>query len=359
MVLVAVVGTAAGAVWVEQQSTHLTHRDPYNIRVVSAAADRVTLAGGSGSGDLGRYRIEWVGGSAVISDILSRAHGTVERTMTNVTGTALRAGTRVRLEGIYRGDPQSALGLAFENVDLPGSLGSMPAWVVRGSRPTWAVLVHGYGGNRQDGLKWLPALHTDGIPAIDVTYRNDAGAARGPGGVVHFGQTEWRDLEPAVDYARAHGATGVILFGESMGGAVVTEFVRHSPQARLVRGLVLDSPALDFGTDMRFGARAHGLNGPLNWLIIGAGRIAMRIHDGLDFGDLDEIAHAKSFSVPILLVQGDADTTVPPSGADAFARKRPDLVTYLRVHGAAHVEAYDVDPARYDGALHAFFGKVA
>src|SRR5260370_38940179 len=110
---------------------------------------------------------------------------------------------------------------------------------------------------------------------------------------------------------------------------------------------------------MRFGAEMHGLHGPLNWLIIGAGRLAMAVGAGIDFADLDEIAHAKDFHVPILLYQGDADTLVPVSGADALARTRPDLITYVRVRGARHGEAYNVDPIRYEQSLRAFVTNVA
>lgn len=359
VVVLAVLGAVAGGVWVEQRALHLSHSDPYNLRVLAVGADRVTLARTASSTDLGRYRLEWPGGWGVVSDIVHHDGHRVVRAFATGGGLPLEAGATARLESLYRGDPHTALGLAFADVRLASPLGPIPVWVIDGSAPTWAIVVHGYGGSRQDDLQWVPTLQAAGIPTMLLGYRNDLGAPRGPGGLVHFGQTEWHDVDPAVTYARAHGASGVILVGESMGGAIVTEYVRHSAQAHLVRGLVLDAPALDLGTDMRFGAQTHGLRGPLNWLIIGAGRLAMRVRAGLDFADLDEIAHARDFHVPILLYQGDADTLVPVSGADALARTRPDLVTYVRVHGAGHGEAYNVDSTRYERALRAFVTNVA
>jgi pimeloyl-ACP methyl ester carboxylesterase len=294
----------------------------------------------------------------VVSTILERDSKQVVRALDSVHGLSPQPGTHARLENLYRGDPRTALGLPFLSVDVPSPLGPLPEWVIPGSGSVWAIVVHGYGGSRQDGLQWLPTLHGGAIPTLVVSYRNDLGAPKGPSGLVHFGQTEWHDLDPAVGYARAHGARGVVLIGQSMGGATVAEYVRHSAQAQFVRALILDAPALDLGTDMRFGAESHGLRGPFNWLVIGAGRLAMRLRAGTDFADLNELAHAKTFNLPILLYQGDADRAVPVSGADTLARARPDLVTYVRVHGAGHGEAYNVDPTRYDEALRAFLAKV-
>jgi fermentation-respiration switch protein FrsA (DUF1100 family) len=56
----------------------------------------------------------------------------------------------------------------------------------------------------------------------------------------------------------------------------------------------------------------------------------------------------------VLLIQGTADTIVPADLADAFARDRPRLMTYLRVAAADHVSAIDTDPSAYRAALMRF-----
>ncbi|MGW0191984.1 hypothetical protein [Nonomuraea sp. NPDC003201] len=38
-------------------------------------------------------------------------------------------------------------------------------------------------------------------------------------GTFHLGATEWREVAAAISYARGQGATGVVLYGFSMGGA--------------------------------------------------------------------------------------------------------------------------------------------
>ena len=358
VVVLGVLGVAGAGWWVQQRALHPSHADPYTIRVLAVDPGRVALARTRYDHDPGRYRLEWPGGSAATTGIVGQDRHQVVRSVADQGGVPLKAGMHVRFESPYRGDPRSALGLSFDDVQLSSRRGPLPAWVVAGSLSTWAIIVHGWSGTRQDGLYLLPALHALGIPVMLISYRNDPGAAAGAGGLVRFGQAEWADLDPAVAYARGHGASGVVLIGASMGGAVVTEYVRRSALASSVRALVLDAPELDLGADMRYGARAHGLRGPLNWVVIGAGRLAMRLRAGINFGELDQNNHARQFHVPILLFQGDADDAVPVRGADSFARARTDLITYVRIHGAGHVESWNVDPVRYERALQDFVQRL-
>jgi uncharacterized protein len=60
------------------------------------------------------------------------------------------------------------------------------------------------------------------------------------------------------------------------------------------------------------------------------------------------------FDVPILLFHGDRDETVPVESSDAFAEARPDLVTYQSVHGAGHVEPWNLDPEGYRETVERF-----
>ena len=40
--------------------------------------------------------------------------------------------------------------------------------------------------------------------------------------------------------------------------------------------------------------------------------------------------------------------------SDAFAEARPDLVTYQRIHGAGHVESWNLDPEGYRETVERF-----
>jgi fermentation-respiration switch protein FrsA (DUF1100 family) len=207
-------------------------------------------------------------------------------------------------------------------------------------------------------LYLLPVLHALGLPVMLVSYRNDPGAGHGSHGFTEFGQAEWHDVDAAVTYAKSHGATGVVLAGASMGGSVASEYLRHGTQASIVRAAVLDAPGLDLRSDMHYGARPHGLRGPLNWAVINAGQLAMRLWAGMNFSDLDQLAHARDFHGPILIFHGEADDTVWIGHSRRLAQERPDLVTLAAFPQAGHVESWNVDRARYEATLRAFLRRV-
>jgi pimeloyl-ACP methyl ester carboxylesterase len=333
---------------------------PYRIRVL--ALDRthgvIRLSRTSDSAAPGIYRLEWRGGAVQVSAIVAEGDGAVVRHVDRSEGMPPAPGTRARVGNDFVGDPQQAFGFPSQDVAVAGPTGALPAWVVPGHGSTWAILLHGYGGTRADMMYLVPALHADGVTAMLVSYRNDPGAARGSHGRTLFGQAEWHDVDAAVSYARAHGATGVVLMGASMGGTVTTEYLRHSPQATFVRAAVLDAPGLDLRSDMHYGARAHGLHGAVNWAVICLGQDAMRVWAHLDFNDLDQLAHAGQLHTPMLVFHGEADDTVWIGHSRRLAQERPDLVTLAAFPGAGHVQSWNVDRARYEATLTAFLRRL-
>lgn len=62
--------------------------------------------------------------------------------------------------------------------------------------------------------------------------------------------------------------------------------------------------------------------------------------------------------MPILLLHGTDDQTVPVSVSDRFAAARPDLVTYVRSDGVGHVGTQAADPQGYHRALERFLLQV-
>jgi pimeloyl-ACP methyl ester carboxylesterase len=251
-------------------------------------------------------------------------------------------------------NPRQALRLAYSNVSIPDELGPMPAWFIPGRTHTWAIFVHGINGGPQNGLHIAPTLHRDGLPSLLIAYREDLGAPKSPDGLHHMGLTEWRDLAAAARYALSHGARRLILVGYSMGGAIVAQFMEHSPLTGRVAGLVLDAPALDWRAILSFNATEMGLPSfaadPLEWMI------GARID--ADWNSLDALRHPGDFHLPILLFHGTADETVPIATSDEFAKELPGWVTYYRVPHAGHVRAWNVDPKLYEQRLTAFLSRV-
>ena len=107
----------------------------------------------------------------------------------------------------------------------------------------------------------LPVLRRAGLPSLLIAYRNDPGAQPSEDGLLHLGATEWRDLQSAVRHGVRNGARSFVLLGDSMGGAIVSQFIHESPLAARVRALVLDAPVLDWEAVIDLQADERGLPG--------------------------------------------------------------------------------------------------
>ena len=311
----------------------------------------------------GTWGLRWAAGYGQLGAILALRPDRVERVFTRLRGTRPRPGERSAVDPYaFPADPAVAAGRPATEVSYPSPLGPAPAWLVEGRGDTWVILVHGYNAARAETLRMLAIVAGQGYPALAVSYRNDPGAPRSADGLRRWGATEWRDLEAATSFAVGRGAADVVLAGFSMGGAVVTSFLLESPLAARVRGVVLDSPALDLGEVIDHGAADRDL--PLLGtpvppaLTVAAKGIAGLRYD-LDWEKLDYVDRAGRLTAPMLVLHQRGDPTVPVAISVTLAAARADLVTLELFEGDGHVESWNVDRPRYQRAVQAFLERVA
>jgi uncharacterized protein len=302
----------------------------------------------------GIYGLDFPDGHATAREIIAATDEGVTRRVTDVRGN-LDEGTHVAFdEQVFEGTPLASRGVPYREISFRSELGPMPAWQTQGDGRTWAIFVHGHNVTRREGLRVLPTLRRAGLPTLLIAYRNDPGAPSSEDGLIHLGATEWRDLESAARWTMTGGARSFVLLGDSMGGAIVAEFIHRSPLATRVRALVLDAPVLDWRAVIDLQADERGLPGLLGttteWMV------SARID--FDWDAFDQVARARDFKMPILLFHGTEDRTVPISSSDAFARALPELVTYHRVAGAGHVESWNVGPGLYERRVRGFLARV-
>lgn len=357
LALLAVAGLAAGAAlsWHFSSRVLVPDHSPWDepVDVVAAGGGEIEMGREEATERPGRYGLVWDGGHAVVGPVVARGEETVTRRLFDVRGyltTATEAGIDSQ---VYTGNPGEALGLPYREVAIRGELGPLPAWLVPARSRTWAILVHGHNGDRQNGLKLLPAIHRLGLPALLVSYRNDPGVAPSPDGYHHLGLSEWRDVDAAAGYALRHGARRLVLVGFSMGGAVVGRFMAESSRAGRVAALVLDAPVLDWSQTLEFNATEMGLPAiasvPLRW--------AIGARADLDWEALDYESHLEDFDLPILLSHGTDDGLVPKEASDELADALPERIAYLEVPGADHVQSWNVDPPLYERRLRGFLAE--
>ncbi|MFD3512395.1 alpha/beta hydrolase family protein [Streptomyces sp. NPDC058657] len=324
------------------------------VTVHSTAPGEVTLTRGLGTLRPGVYGLEGEGVHAVVGPVLEAAPheaDTVVRRLERVTRGSLAPGTKVRLTPcVHTGDPHSALGIHFTDVDVMGELGPLPAWFVPGSRTTWVIAVHGLGTTREHPLNVLGLLHRYRIPVLDLAYRGDAGAPPSPDGLGHLGDSEWRDLDAAIRHAARQGAQRLILYGWSTGAAMALHAATTSAVRHLVSGLVLDSPVLDWEATVRSLASVRRVPAAILPLAVRAAQGSTGPH-----GDrLREAAAPGGLRVPALIFHGPGDTVAPWGPSRDLAAARPDLVTLHPVPDASHGAMWNADPAAYEESLRRF-----
>lgn len=332
-----------------------TPRPEFPERVLDADDSSIVLATSRLAAQPGTWGLRWPDGLAVVGPAVATRPGEVIRQ--HLDGPVPPQGTAVVFDtGPFDPDP-AARGLAFTDVAVQTDVGPCPAWEVPASGDTWVVMVHGRGGSRREALRVLPALHARGHPALVISYRNDEGAPRSPDGRYHLGDTEWADVEAAVRYAGAHGARGIVLFGWSMGGALIGAFLDRSALATRVAAVVWDAPLVDWRATLRQQARNRRLPPGLTRLAA----LITRRRIGIDFDRFDLRNHPPAVRPPTLIIHSTGDTAVPVAASRALAAAAPRLdwpIRYIEVPDVEHTAAWNADPDAYEQAVIGFLDVV-
>jgi dipeptidyl aminopeptidase/acylaminoacyl peptidase len=336
-------------------------RRPEDTRILSVdgPGDLVTLSSTAESRLPGEYSLFFADGSghARVGDIVAETPDTVIRRILGVDRGDLARARRGRLSGWFYTGPAD-LGVPFENVEIETELGPAPAWLVPTEKAStrWVIEVHGRAVRREETLRAVPVFRAAGYTSLLVSYRNDEDAPASLDGRYGLGDTEWHDVEAAIRYAVDHGATDIVLMGWSMGGATVLQTVTRSELAGVVRGIVLDSPVIDWVTALRFQGELLGLPNPIRTAVISllgmkrAGRLTGQ-RAPIDLSRLDFVHRSADLQVPILIMHSDDDGFIPSTASLALAEARPDIVTYVRFTVAGHTKLWNFDRARWNDAI--------
>lgn len=338
-----------------------------DLVVLAVTEDAITLSPALDSMTPGRYSLRFAGdsGHARVGEILSHTPWSVTRQLLGVDLGDISSARQGRFSGWYFLDPRD-LGFPVEDVEVQTELGPAPAWLVRAAEPSglWMIGVHGRAAQRGETIRSVPVFHEAGYTSLLVTYRNDGDAPRTRDHRYALGDTEWVDVESAMRFAIDHGATEIVLMGWSMGGAIVLQVVTRSPLAAAVRGVVLESPVVDWRTALDFHGVANRLPKPLRlgvlhllgsrWASFVTGQAAP-----VDLARLDLVTRSGELDVPILLLHSDDDGLVPPDASIALAHARPDIVTFERFVTARHARLWNYDEARWNTVIASWLARLS
>ena len=362
--LVTAVTVAGGVIAVIFARTVVTppKRREEDVHILAHDATTITLSATLDSMTPGQYSLWFArdAGHARVGEIISYTTHAVTRELLAVTRGSLDGATRGRLSGWFYLSPDD-LGYPYSDVEVATELGAAPAWLIPAeddgsSTNRWLIGVHGRAVRREETLRAVPVFREAGYTSLLVSYRNDGDAPGTADNRYSLGDTEWKDVEAAIQFAIDSGAESVVLMGWSMGGATVLQALTRSPLAVVVTGVVLESPVVDWVTALHYQGVAHKLPrvvrlGILNLLSSRWSTFLTGQGAPIDLRRLDIVRNAAALHTPILLLHSDDDGFVPATASRALAMERPDIVTFESFTTARHTKLWNYDAFRWNGAI--------
>ena len=321
------------------------------ISVVAFDKTRITLKKTKNTRRPGTFGIQGSEGQAIVGPIVQSDEKTITREVLSLKGALFPTEKVGWNTTIYGGKLLDSLGLPMQQITIPGPDNyPLPAWFTPGKSTVWAILIHGATATQEQTLRASKTLAQLDVNLIAISYRGDKGASAS---LSHLGATEWQDVEPAVQYALAQGAQQIILCGWSLGGTIVETFLDHSPLAKRIQAVVLDSPVLSWKATLKALTKKNKLPG----IIAKGTETVIAWRTGVRLADLDQIRPNKQQPQPTLLFHGEADSTAPIHVSALFAEQQPN-VTWYRVPDAEHTQCWNANPQQYEEQLRSFLSKV-
>jgi len=231
----------------------------------------------------------------------------------------------------------AAVGLAYEEVRFAAADGTgLHGWFLPGDagRPL-VVFCHGNAGNISHRLESLGLLHGLGLSVFIFDYRGYGQSAGTPSE-----EGTYADARGALAWLQQRGWTPsrLLYFGESLGAAVALQLAVEQPPA----GLVLEAPF----TSIAAMGRHHYflLHFLLGWLL------------DARYDNLDKIDRVRS---PLLIIQGEADSIVPPAMARRLYEAAGRPKTLRLIPGADHNDLLFTGGSAYREAWREFLTALA
>jgi alpha-beta hydrolase superfamily lysophospholipase len=224
-------------------------------------------------------------------------------------------------------------------------------WLLPGTRDAVVVVSGGYRGRISDVLGIGAALRRAGFSVVAFAWRGTPGSDRAP---LTLGANERGDLTAVLDAVQDRlGSVPIGLLGYSMGGAVSISVGADDPR---VRAVCADSAFADpvglLQESIRRQLRlpAAVLADPVIALL--ARRTGARLADFRPVAAVGCLAPR-----PLLLIHGDADTSVPVEHAHRLHRAAGDPKNLWVLSGVVHVGAYFADRSTYVTRVVDFFDR--
>ena len=225
--------------------------------------------------------------------------------------------------------PESA-GLRYEPLALRATDGvELFTWFLpsRGPAHATVLFLHGNAENISthfNSVAWMPA---QGFNVLALEYRGygkSAGSPSLPGVQLDIDAAMRALLErPDVDPRR------IVIFGQSLGGALALHYAARGAQRRALRAVIADSAFADYRLIVQEKLAAFFLTWPFQWLP------TFTVDN--DYSPLASIAEVSP--LPLLLIHGERDSVVPAHHSQRLYDAAAEPRELWLVPHAGHIQA--------------------
>jgi pimeloyl-ACP methyl ester carboxylesterase len=217
------------------------------------------------------------------------------------------------------------------------------------------VLLHGQGDNRAGMLNYVSLFLRNDYSVLNPDMR-----AHGESGgeLATYGVTESEDVGRWINWlAETEKPQCLFGLGESMGAAIVLQALRTEPGFCAV---VAESSFSSFreiaydraGTPLGSGAT---LGRTLLRPGVEAGFLYARIRYGIDFDRAEPARAVAASRVPLLLIHGLEDISIPPRHSRIILETRPQGTEFWEAEGTGHSGALGQRADEFERRVTSFF----
>ncbi len=233
------------------------------------------------------------------------------------------------------------LGMSYEDVWLPvkndqGKIGKVHGWWINPNPHPKKVLLylHGVGGNVSYNLSTVQTYYDQGYSVFIIDYRG-YGLSKG-----QFPREAeiYRDSQVAWDYLtqeRQIQPQNIFIYGHSLGGAVAINLAVRQPDAA---GVIVENTFTSMMDMIDHSGFLYQLF-PSKLLL----------HQRFD-----SLGKLSSLKVPLLLIHGTSDRTVPHTMSETIFQAATVPKQLLLVEDANHINVSVVAPEKYIESLQEF-----
>lgn len=222
------------------------------------------------------------------------------------------------------------LGLAYQEVRFKTRDGlELYGWFLPAKGPAQGTILqlHGNAENISThfaSLAWMPAR---GFNVFTFDYRGYGGSE----GVPTLEGVQI-DIDAAMDAVLARSDVDkdrIVMYGQSLGGALAAYYVGHSPRRDQLRALVLESAFSGYVDIVREKMADHWFTWPFQWIP------KLTVDDS--FSPLPSMAEISP--LPLLILHGDQDRIVPVHHGRRLYEAALEPKQLWIVPGAGHIQS--------------------